>query len=125
MNKYHQKFPVYRDATRLLVETEQAVSTFPRYHKYTLDSEMRRTAYHYLLAVTTGMNDVEMRHHAAKKAHHQSKALRIQVQLAKSMTSMSFTIFERLAVLAVDVSKQCKYWQKSLQRPHPNELRYD
>ncbi len=47
MNQYHRKFPVYRDATRLVTEIEQAVQVFPRYHKYTLGSEMRRTAYHF------------------------------------------------------------------------------
>ncbi|VAW39927.1 hypothetical protein MNBD_GAMMA01-856 [hydrothermal vent metagenome] len=38
MNK---KFPVYRDANQLIIETKITVKQFSRYHKYTLGSEMR------------------------------------------------------------------------------------
>jgi hypothetical protein len=37
---YQNKFSIYRDATRLVIEMEDAVRDFPRYHKYTLGSEM-------------------------------------------------------------------------------------
>ncbi|MBP6809444.1 MAG: four helix bundle protein [Chromatiaceae bacterium] len=36
--------PIWRDANRLLLAIEQAVRVFPRYHKYTLGSELRRQA---------------------------------------------------------------------------------
>ncbi len=36
--------PIWRDATQLLLNVEQAVKHFPRYHKYTLGSEMRQQA---------------------------------------------------------------------------------
>ncbi len=42
MGPKHQQLPIWRDATRMLVEIEQAVRRFPRYHKYTLGSELRR-----------------------------------------------------------------------------------
>jgi len=35
--------PIWRDANRLLLELEQAVRRFPRYHKYILGSELRTT----------------------------------------------------------------------------------
>ncbi|MCG5499157.1 hypothetical protein [Ectothiorhodospira variabilis] len=38
------KAPIWRDAQRLLVLTEEAVRRFPRYHKYTLGTELRRQA---------------------------------------------------------------------------------
>ena len=34
--------PTWRDANRLLVAVEQAVRLFPRYHKYTLGTELRQ-----------------------------------------------------------------------------------
>jgi hypothetical protein len=36
--------PIWRDTNRLLLEVEQAVKCFPRYHKYTLETELRRNA---------------------------------------------------------------------------------
>jgi len=36
--------PLWRDAQRLLLDVEQVVRGFPRYHKYTLGSELRRQA---------------------------------------------------------------------------------
>ena len=38
MNK---TLPIWRDANRLLLEMDQAVQHFRRYHKYTLGSELR------------------------------------------------------------------------------------
>ena len=36
--------PIWRDATQLLLGVEQAVRHFPRYHQYTLGTEMRQQA---------------------------------------------------------------------------------
>ena len=38
----YQQLPLWRDANRLLLEVEQAVRGFLRYHKYTLGAELRR-----------------------------------------------------------------------------------
>lgn len=40
----YKQLPHWPDASRFLVEVEQAVRQFPRYHKYTLGSELRRQA---------------------------------------------------------------------------------
>ena len=34
--------PIYRDCNNLLLEIEKAVRNFPRYHKYTVGSDLRR-----------------------------------------------------------------------------------
>ncbi len=36
--------PIWRDCNRLLLEIEQAVRQFPRYHKYAVGADMRRQA---------------------------------------------------------------------------------
>jgi hypothetical protein len=36
--------PIWRDATQLLLEIEKAVMGFPRYHKYTLGTDLRQQA---------------------------------------------------------------------------------
>lgn len=42
MKPRHAQLPIWRDANRLLIEIEQAVRKFPRYHKYALGSDLRR-----------------------------------------------------------------------------------
>jgi hypothetical protein len=49
---YQNKFSIYCDATRLVIEMEDAVRDFPRYHKYTLGSEMRTIAYDLLTVIS-------------------------------------------------------------------------
>jgi len=39
-----KQLPVWRDVNRFLLAIEQAVYRFPRYHKYTLGSELRKNA---------------------------------------------------------------------------------
>ncbi len=40
----YKQLPLWRAATRFLLEIEDAVRRFPRYHKYTLGSDLRRQA---------------------------------------------------------------------------------
>lgn len=40
----YEHLPLWRDAQRLILLLEQAVRGFPRYHKYTLDTDLRRQA---------------------------------------------------------------------------------
>ncbi|MDX8392454.1 MAG: hypothetical protein R8K53_07805 [Mariprofundaceae bacterium] len=44
MNSQLKRMPLWRDANQLLVLIEDAVRHFPRYHKYTLGSDLRRQA---------------------------------------------------------------------------------
>jgi len=39
-----ERLPIWRDAQRLLFDVEEAVRSFSRYHKYTLDTDLRRQA---------------------------------------------------------------------------------
>ncbi|MCG5548798.1 hypothetical protein [Halorhodospira halochloris] len=48
------KAPIWRDAQRLLVLTEEAVRRFPRYHKYTLGSGLRRQGVPHLFVAEEG-----------------------------------------------------------------------
>jgi hypothetical protein len=42
MSMHSNNTPIWRDAQRLLVIVEEAIRRFPRYHKYTLGSDLRR-----------------------------------------------------------------------------------
>jgi hypothetical protein len=43
MAKY-KALPILRDSRLMMVEVERIVKDFPRYHKYTLGTEIRQTA---------------------------------------------------------------------------------
>ncbi len=122
--QYQNRFPIYRDTTRLVMEIEQMVAKFPRYHKYALGSEMRTTAYDLLIAITYSINNKATRRQSVKKAHNLSEVLKIKIHLAKNITNLSFKLFEILATLTISISKQCKARQKQLQRSRLNEGNY-
>lgn len=122
--QYQNRFPIFRDATALVIAIENAVKNFPRYHKYTLGSEMRKNAYDLLTAITYSINDKSSRRQTIKKAHQFSEILKIKIHLAKNITNLSFKTFDNLATLVISLSKQCKAWQKQLQHQRQNEGHY-
>jgi hypothetical protein len=104
---YQNKFSIYRDATRLVIEMEDAVRDFPRYHKYTLGSEMCTIAYDLLTVISYTINNKNDRKHFIKKAHQFSEVLKIKIQIAKQITMLSFKAFETLA----NLSNASNAWQ--------------
>ena len=44
MSQRLQQTPLWRDANRLLLAIEEAVSHFPRYHKYAIGTDLRHQA---------------------------------------------------------------------------------
>ena len=101
------RLPIWRDASALLLETEQVVRHFPRYHKYTLGSEMRRQPMTLCQLMSRAWRDKAN----ASKHLHQLVAMvddfKIQCQLAKELhVFRNFAEFERLAVLSVQLGKQ-------------------
>ncbi|MDP2903621.1 MAG: four helix bundle protein [Methylovulum sp.] len=120
MNK---TLPIWRDATNLLLEIEQAVKHFPRYHKYTLGSELRTQA--MLICRLTGRawRDKSSAQHWLEKLVPAVDDLKIQLQLAKELQVFrNFAEFERLATLTVDVGKQSGGWLRRLQVSSQSEI---
>jgi hypothetical protein len=111
MNK---KFPIWRDAETLVLEIEQAVRLFSRYHKYTLGQELRTEAYALLETITHAINQQNNRLKWLEKAHYHSETLKIKIHLSKNLNLYArFSQFETIAQLAYAISKQAKAWQKS------------
>jgi len=119
MNK---KFPIYRDASQLVIETEIAVKQFSRYHKYTLGSEMRVTAYNILEHISLAINQPKSLSSDKKeliiKAHRDTEKFKIKIQIARSLNIFpNFKRFEILAKTVISVSKQCFAWQQKIVTP--------
>ena len=109
--------PIWRDANRLLLSVERVVRRFPRYHKYTLGSELRQQAMlicrlihrvcRWLLRLVRAIDD-----------------LKLQLQLAKALALFQhFAEFEQLAGLAVEVGKQSGGWLRRAQASPPESGR--
>lgn len=101
----------------LLVGIEQAVRHFPRYHKYTLGSEMRSQAMLVCRLVTRAWND---RVNAVKWLPGLVEAvddLKLQLQLGMELKVLrNFAEFEHLSSLAVSVGKQCGGWLRRMRK---------
>ncbi|TDO99938.1 hypothetical protein [Marinomonas balearica] len=104
----NKNFPIWRDAEKLMLEVEQAVRHFPRYHKYTLGSELRQLA-------TQSINQKEMRTSWVKRLQIYIEELKLKIQLAKSVQAFrAFAEFQSLVELAVSVARQAHHWYKKL-----------
>jgi len=116
----HQKLPIWRDANRLLLEIERSVRKFPRYHKYTLGSDLRRLAmdicrYIVRAAHLVGGSEVQReQERAIERLIFLVEDLKITIQLAKELEAFaSFAEFAQVAELVVTVGKQSGGWRKA------------
>ena len=111
--RHLNRLPIWRDASRLLAETEQVVRTFARYHKYSIGAQLRATAMRLCQSI----------HRAVSRKHSQVKLvqqvtelvddMKLQIQLARELNAFAnFTQFQRVAELAVSLGRQAGGWLK-------------
>jgi hypothetical protein len=111
----YRSLPLWRDATRFLVEVEDAVRRFPRYHKYTLGSDLRRQAMDLCRRVARAAQctDAARRAVQVEQLVWQVEDLKMTLQLAKEVEAFaSFAQFQRLAEQMVALGKQSGGWWK-------------
>ena len=113
--------PIVKCAERMLVEIEQAVRSFPRYHKYVIGTELRQQA----------MSVARSAHRAWRDREHQTEHT---IQLARAIDDMKLTLqlgqqikafasfaqFEALARVLADLGRQCGGWQKQQRSKRQN-----
>ena len=106
--------PIWKDAMDLALHLEHAVRRFPRYHKYTLGSELRQTAQRVCRLVAR-VNDAQGagRWHALDELVHAVEEMKTLLTLAKETGAFgSFNDFARAAELAVSLGKQSGGWRR-------------
>jgi hypothetical protein len=111
----YKQLPLWRDSNRFLIEIEQAVRAFPRYHKYTLGSELRKQAMTIcrLVARAAQCNDAPGRERLIEQLVWQVEDSKLSLQLGKELEAFaSFAQFCRLAEQAVALGKQSGGWWK-------------
>jgi len=77
--------PIWRDANRLLVVIEEAVRRFPRYHKYTLGTDLRRQAMGICRLIVRAYNEKAHRSRHVRRLSLAVDDLKVLVQLGKEV----------------------------------------
>ena len=118
--------PIYRDARRLLLHTEQVVQRFSRYHKYTVGADLRTQAMRLMRGVHRAVYDKPNQARHVQDLVWQVDDYKITLQLGQEVGAFmhglkgktrkptaAFAAFEAAALLAASIGKQCGGWQQA------------
>ena len=118
--------PIYRDARRLLLHTEQVVQRFSRYHKYTVGADLRAQAMRLMRGVHRAVYDKANQARHVQDLVWQVDDYKITLQLGQEVGAFmhglkgktrkptaAFAAFEAAALLAASIGKQCGGWQQA------------
>jgi len=107
--------PLWRDANRLLLLIEEAVRKFPRYHKYTLGSDLRKQAMSICRLIARAVLDREGRAQHLKRLVFTIDDMKVLIQLGKELKAFqNFRVFQSAAELAVSLGRQSGGWQRRI-----------
>ena len=95
----YNNIPILRDARLMMVEVERIVKDFPRYHKYTLGTQLRKKAMQIYQLVS-------------RVIQHKQNRQRWIESLVYAVDD--FKCFERLARYSLALNKQSKSWQQNM-----------
>lgn len=109
----HEAPPIVRLAERVLVEIEEAVRSFPRYHKYAVGTELREQARNVARVAHRAWRDQQRKREWIGKLVYAVDDLKLSLQISKRVRAFkSFAQFEALARLISDLGRQCGGWQR-------------
>ena len=114
--EHKQRLPIWRDANRLLLEIEQAVRGFPRYHKYAVGTDMRRQAMVVCRMLVRALDaEGEKRLYQVRQMRLAVDDLKVMIQLAKEIKAFqNFRQFQVVSELVVAIGKQGGAWCRQL-----------
>jgi len=109
-----KNLPIWRDANLFLLAIEKVVKLFPRYHKYTLGTELRKNALEICNLINRAWQAKQQQCECLLQLKTVIDEIKIQLHLAKKLNAMpSFSTFEWLAKQAVQLGKQTGGWYKA------------
>ncbi|MDO8947225.1 MAG: four helix bundle protein [Desulfocapsaceae bacterium] len=108
--------PIWRDCNRLLLEIEQSVRGFPRYHKYTVGADMRRQAMVICRLLVRALDaERDKKLYQVRQMRLAIDDLKVMIQLAKEIKAfMNFQQFQVVSELVVTIGKQGGAWCRQL-----------
>ena len=103
---------------RLLVELEQAVRQFPRYHRYAVGADLRKAAQATYCTANRAWRDQAGRPQWVDRLVWQVDEIKMHLQVAKLVGALaSFRQFEHLARQVEGLGAQVGGWRRQL---HPS-----
>jgi len=115
MNPKLKQMPLWRDANRLLLLIEDAMRKFPRYHKYTLGSDLRKQAMNICRWIARAVHDRGGRTQHIKRLIFCIDDMKVLIQLGKELKAFqNFKVFQVLAEISVGLGRQSGGWQRRL-----------
>ena len=109
----YRHLPIWKAALELAVHLEQAVRRFPRYHKYTLGSELRQTAQRLCRLVARANDARETRALVLDDLVLTVEEMKTLLTLAKEIGAFAqFNDFATAAELTVSLGKQSGGWRR-------------
>ena len=113
--------PIAKLAMRVLAVVEEAVSRFPRRHRYTLGADLRAQAMQVARCVHLAWRDQYGRTRRVQDLACAIDDLKLTLQLGQAVTAFqSFGQFESIARLVNDLGRQCGGWLKQLRSKGQN-----
>lgn len=113
---------IAKQSARVAAAIEEAVTRFPRRHKYGLGADLRGNAVQVMRAVRKAWRE---RSRQLQRVHELSAAidnLKDSMMLADAVKAFgSFAEFEAVARLVNDLGRQCGGWLKALHSTGQNE----
>jgi hypothetical protein len=118
MTSRFQPPPIIKAAERLLVDIEQAVRVFPRYHRYQVGADVRRQAAEVLRLALRAWRDRPHQRRWVERLVWAVDDLKQSLQIAKLLQAYrSFRQFEHLARSAEQLGAQAGGWRRQLISP--------
>ena len=109
----YEHLPIFKSAIDLAVYIEQIVAGFPRYHKYTLGSELRTLAHKIVLLVVKA-NNAQDKRPLLKELMDVEEEMKILVHISKEVKAFhSFNSFETCIRHLDNVIRQSAGWMRS------------
>jgi hypothetical protein len=115
----HQALPpIAKLAQRLLIDIEQAVRGFARYHRYSVGADLRTQAMQVVRVCHRAWRDRAQQRHWTDQLVWAIDELKLTLQLAKDVHAFrGFAQFEQLIRLAEDLGRQAGGWKRQQQHP--------
>ena len=110
--------PIVMLSKRFLVEIENAVRRFPRYHKYALGSDLRAQAMQLAVLCNRAWRDRGGVVHWVNRLVWAIDEIKIALQLGSEVRAFrSFASFETLILMAEELGRQAGGWKRQLKHP--------
>jgi len=112
----YEHLPIYKKAMDMAVYIEQVVKGFSRYHKYTLGTELRHLSREVARLIISANSKTD-RLETLLQLRDTIEQFKVTARIGKEVKAFrSFNSYQQTAEMAVNISRQCEGWIKSVKK---------